>query len=188
VVFAVEQAHHDQRVIAVGTLAGMATQTHAFAQPAFFDETFTGVQRQRTRVERLHVEPEAVRVQVAKRHALEQPHTLPPEALAFGLKHQSLELDAAVRVATALQDDETIALPCSACLDDEVPEVGKAHRAFMLRTFPRRDEGEVALVGFDRDHEVQIRQQRGPQAQHRRGALVIVEIHAHCPSTWMLRS
>ena len=79
-VLAVEHAHHDQGVVAVGGVAGDA---HALAQPALLDEAFAGVQRQRARVERLHVEPEAVRVQVAEGHPLEQAHAAPAQALAL---------------------------------------------------------------------------------------------------------
>ena len=53
-------------------------------------------------------------------------------------------------------------------LDDEVAEVGEAHRAFVLRALPGRDERQVRRVLLDRDDEVQVRQHRRPQP-HRHG-------------------
>ncbi|MBK6472653.1 MAG: hypothetical protein IPF94_18645 [Betaproteobacteria bacterium] len=163
-VFAVEQAHHHQAVVAV---RAFAEDAHALAQPTFLDEAFAGVERQRPRVERLHVEPEAVRAQVAEGHALEQPHAGAAQALALGLQYQALEFDTLVRVAAALQDDEAVAAAAGAGLDDEVAEVGETQRAFVLRALPRRDERAVGGVGLHRLHVVEVGQHRRPQMQRR---------------------
>ena len=72
------------------------------------------------------------------------------ERPARGLLDQPLQLDRAVLIAATLQDDEARRWPRRPGLDDEMAEIGKADRAFVLGAFPGRDERAVGSVLFDR--------------------------------------
>src|SRR5205814_10154248 len=100
-----------------------------------------------------HVEPEAVRPEVAKRHLRQQPHAGAAEPLTLELQHDALELDRVMRVAATLQDYEPGRSISRPRFDDEVTNVGEEDRDLMLRALPRRDERRVRLIALDRDHE-----------------------------------
>ena len=136
----VEQRHHDQRVVAVAGCARSRAAALprrslrcAYSACARVLSAFTSSQKR-------------CACRSRKAICVSSRTQARPEALALGLQHDALELDAAVRVAAALQDDEAGARVAGAGLDDEVAEVREAHRAFVLRALPGRDERQVGGV------------------------------------------
>ena len=69
--------------------------------------------------------------------------------------------------ATLLQDDETRRWPRRPGLDDEMAEIGKADRAFVLHPLPRRDEGPIRGIVLHGLDEVEVRHHGRAQPQQR---------------------